>query len=85
MNFTFMILDEGHLIRNHKTKTACAVKCINARHKFILTGTPIQNNILEMWAIFDFLMPGYLGDEEFFKKVSNHLIRIFKKLFIQIY
>lgn len=36
-----MILDEGHLIRNHKTKTAQAVKSINARHKFILTGTPI--------------------------------------------
>ena len=41
IQFTFMILDEGHLIKNHKTKTAQSVKMIQAKHKFILTGTPI--------------------------------------------
>ena len=37
------------------------MKRINAQHRLILSGTPIQNNILELWALFDFLMPGFLG------------------------
>ena len=38
-----------------------AVKRISAQHRLILSGTPIQNNVLELWALFDFLMPGFLG------------------------
>lgn len=36
---------------------------LNARHRLVLSGTPIQNNVTELWSIFDFLMPGYLGTE----------------------
>jgi TATA-binding protein-associated factor len=50
---------------------AKAVKKLNADHKILLSGTPIQNNILELWSIFDFLMPGYLGDEEHFRAKYN--------------
>ena len=45
-----------------------AIKQIQAKHKFVLTGTPIQNNLMEIWGIFDFLMPGYLGEGLMFKK-----------------
>lgn len=60
INFNFIILDEGHLIKNTRTKKFQAIKKLKSNHRFILTGTPIQNKLLELWSIFDFLMPGYL-------------------------
>jgi TATA-binding protein-associated factor len=48
INFNFAILDEGHIIRNSKTKVSKAVKNIAANHRLILSGTPIQNNVLEL-------------------------------------
>ncbi|KAF8163184.1 SNF2 superfamily chromatin remodeling protein [Crassisporium funariophilum] len=62
----FCILDEGHVIKNSKTKLTKAVKSIQAQHRLILSGTPIQNNVLELWSLFDFLMPGFLGTEASF-------------------
>ncbi|CAK9291285.1 unnamed protein product [Gordionus sp. m RMFG-2023] len=64
--FTHLVLDEGHVIKNSKTKLAKIVKNIPARHRLILSGTPVQNNVLELWSLFDFLMPGYLGTEKEF-------------------
>lgn len=64
--WNYCILDEGHIIKNGKTKMAKAIKTLNANHRLILTGTPIQNNVLELWSLFDFLMPGYLGTERQF-------------------
>ncbi|PWN51876.1 hypothetical protein IE53DRAFT_31699 [Violaceomyces palustris] len=65
-NWFYCILDEGHVIRSAKTKTTKAVKMIRADHRLILSGTPIQNNVLELWSLFDFLMPGFLGTERSF-------------------
>nr|WP_225431808.1 DEAD/DEAH box helicase [Bifidobacterium platyrrhinorum] len=59
--FDVMALDEAQVIKNHTTKTAKAVKSIDAAHRFALTGTPIENRLSELWSIFDFLMPGLLG------------------------
>lgn len=67
LDFNYCVLDEGHLIKNPKTKTTQAVKEIKAEHRLILSGTPIQNNVLELWSLFDFLMPGFLGSEKVFK------------------
>jgi TATA-binding protein-associated factor len=64
----YCILDEGHVIKNAKTKLTKAVKCIRAQHRLILSGTPIQNNVLELWSLFDFLMPGFLGTESSFNE-----------------
>jgi len=65
--YLFMILDEAHLLKNPKSRTYKSLKEVNAQHKVALTGTPIQNNIVELWSIFDVIMPGYLGDEEHFR------------------
>ncbi|KAH9278152.1 TATA-binding protein-associated factor [Echinococcus granulosus] len=60
----YLILDEGHIIKNAKSKISCAVKKLRARHRLILTGTPVQNRVGELWSIFDFLMPGFLAPSE---------------------
>ncbi|PWN31835.1 uncharacterized protein FA14DRAFT_93569 [Meira miltonrushii] len=66
IEWLYCILDEGHVIKSAKTKTTKAVKQIRAEHRLILSGTPIQNNVLELWSLFDFLMPGFLGTEKQF-------------------
>lgn len=55
------ILDEGHMIRNPDSGISLACKRINTRHRIILSGTPIQNNLIELWSLFDFIYPGKLG------------------------
>ncbi|CAE7140157.1 unnamed protein product [Rhizoctonia solani] len=67
-NWHYCILDEGHQIKNGRTKITQAVKMINAHHRLLLSGTPIQNNVLELWSLFDFLMPGFLGTEQQFNE-----------------
>lgn len=54
-------LDEAQYIKNHATKTARGAKRVRARHRFALTGTPMENRLSELWSILDFLMPGLLG------------------------
>ncbi|XP_078455706.1 TATA-binding protein-associated factor 172 [Lampetra fluviatilis] len=66
IKWNYCILDEGHMIKNGKTKLSKAVKQLTANHRLILSGTPIQNNVLELWSLFDFLMPGFLGTEHQF-------------------
>ena len=70
LQFTFdvCILDEAQFIKNIHAKKTNAVKQINALHTIALTGTPIENNIYDLWSIFDFLMPHYLLDYEDFKE-----------------
>lgn len=68
LDWTYCILDEGHLLKNPKTATAKASRRLRARHKLILTGTPIQNSVNEIWATFDFLMPSFLGSSSQFSK-----------------
>ena len=68
VNWTYCILDEGHLLRNPKTMTSRASKRLRSRHKLILTGTLIQNSVNELWAVFDFLMPNFLGSSSNFTK-----------------
>lgn len=66
IKWNYIILDEGHIIKNGKTRTSLAIKNLIANHRLILSGTPIQNNVLELWSLFDFLMPGFLGTEKQF-------------------
>ncbi len=66
--FSIMVLDEAHSIKNAGTNTAKAVKLLPAKHRIALTGTPLENGVHELWSIFDFLMPGFLGDAETFRR-----------------
>lgn len=64
--FSYAILDEAQHIKNRGTRNAKSVKMIQARHRLILTGTPIENSLDELWSLFDFLMPGLLSSYERF-------------------
>ncbi|VCT85956.1 DEAD/DEAH box helicase [Clostridium neonatale] len=67
IKFDYCILDEGQNIKNPLAQSTKSVKNIKAENKFILTGTPIENNLIELWSIFDFIMPGYLDNVSNFK------------------
>jgi len=61
IQFDYAILDEAQHIKNRTTRNAKSVKMIQAVHRLILTGTPIENSLEELWSLFDFLMPGLLS------------------------
>lgn len=67
-NWNYCVLDEGHIIKNASSKLTKSIKTFVANHRLVLSGTPIQNNVLELWSIFDFLMPGFLGTEKVFNE-----------------
>lgn len=68
IRFGYCILDEGQSIKNPDAEITKIVKTINSKSRFVLTGTPIENNLMELWSIFDFIMPGYLFSKEIFKR-----------------
>lgn len=57
----YAVLDEGHKIRNPNSDISLVVKGLRTAHRIILSGTPIQNNLTELWSLFDFVFPGRLG------------------------
>ncbi|MCS1409843.1 MAG: RNA polymerase-associated protein RapA [Verrucomicrobia subdivision 3 bacterium] len=65
--FNFVVLDEAQHIKNRETQNAKAVKAVRGKHRFVLTGTPMENSVLDLWSIFDFLLPGYLGSANDFR------------------
>lgn len=68
IEFGVILADEAQFIKNALSKKAKAVKSLAASCRFALTGTPIENSLSDLWSIFDFLMPGYLGGFEAFKR-----------------
>ena len=73
--FSCAILDEAQFVKNHNTQAAKAVRKLDARVRFALTGTPIENRLMELWSIFDFLMPGVLGtDADFSRRFANPIV-----------
>jgi non-specific serine/threonine protein kinase len=67
-SFDYVILDESQNIKNYNSQTSKAIKLIKSEYRLALSGTPIENNSFELWSLFDFLMPGYLGSISWFKK-----------------
>jgi SNF2 family DNA or RNA helicase len=67
LRFNYCIIDEAQFIKNHNTQSAKAVKKIDADYRLAMTGTPLENSISEIWSIFDFIMPGFLGSYSAFK------------------
>ncbi|XP_044263689.1 DNA excision repair protein ERCC-6-like [Tribolium madens] len=70
----YVILDEGHKIRNPNAKVSVAVKKIRTPHRLMLTGSPMQNNLQELWSLFDFTNPGMLGNLNTFMEHFNNPI-----------
>jgi superfamily II DNA or RNA helicase len=68
LEFDTVALDEAQHIKNRQTQNAQAVKAVRARQRIVLTGTPMENSVLDLWSIFDFLMPGYLGTAQDFRE-----------------
>ena len=70
------IIDEAQFIKNHATQGAKAVKTIHASFRLALTGTPVENQLSELWSIFDYLMPGFLyGYQKFREQFELPIVR----------
>jgi SNF2 family DNA or RNA helicase len=67
VRFDYCILDEGQMIKNARTQSAKAVRLLNASHRLVLSGTPIENHLGELWSLIEFLNPGMLGSASVFK------------------
>lgn len=66
--FALVVLDEAQWIKNPRAKTAQAAKALDAERRLCLSGTPLENHTGELWSLFDFLMPGFLGSEKRFRE-----------------
>ena len=66
--FGHIILDESQAIKNPLSKSAKAARLLNGEHRIVMTGTPVENNTFELWSQFAFLIPGLLGNMEYFKR-----------------
>ncbi len=76
--FHYVILDESQKIKNPSSQTAKAARLLRTRHRLVLTGTPVENNTIELWSQFAFLNPGLLGSLYYFKRAFSNPIE--KKL-----
>ncbi|WP_313347872.1 DEAD/DEAH box helicase [Stenotrophomonas sp.] len=72
--YHLLILDEAQQVKNAKSRAAQTLRTLNARHRLCLTGTPLENHLGELWAQFDFLLPGLLGSEKQFNQHWRHPI-----------
>ena len=72
--FSAVVLDEAQHIKNRQTKNARCVKALRSRRRLALTGTPVENSVADVWSIFDFLMPGYLGEYDIFRVMYEQVV-----------
>ncbi|MFH2065346.1 MAG: DEAD/DEAH box helicase [Pseudomonadota bacterium] len=74
--WNYLVLDEAQAIKNPGTRQTRAVKKLKSLNRIIMTGTPVENRISDLWSLFDFLNPGLLGNQKefaaFSKKLKNH-------------
>jgi len=74
INFDLMICDEGHRLKNTNTNTSISLNQIKCKRKVLLSGTPIQNELAEFFALIDFVNPGILGTYSMFKREFEDII-----------
>ena len=72
--FSVVVLDEAQHIKNRQTRNAKAAKQLQSVQKLVLTGTPVENSVADVWSIFDFLLPDYLGRYDLFKATTQEPI-----------
>lgn len=66
--FLYIVLDEAQHIKNKSAKRTQSLKEFRSKNRIAVTGTPLENNVTELWSVFDFLMPGYMGNYSWFRK-----------------
>ena len=76
VGFRYVILDEAQNIKNADSATAQACKALPCEQRLALTGTPLENRLAELWSLFDFLMPGFLGSSSTFGERYEHPIQV---------
>ena len=74
VSFNSIILDEAQNIKNPGTKQTLTIKKLSSQVRFVLTGTPIENRLLDLWSLFDFVAPGLLGSSQVFSKYGKKVI-----------
>ncbi|HCU06443.1 MAG TPA: hypothetical protein DIC42_02515 [Holosporales bacterium] len=67
ITYSFIILDEAQNIKNKNTQVAKLLPQLKSDHRLCLTGTPLENHLGELWSLFNFLIPGFLGSDRYFK------------------
>lgn len=72
-SWNYVILDEAQAIKNPGTKQTRAVKNLKAANRIVMTGTPVENKLSDLWSLFDFVNPGLLGTSKEFDTFSKHL------------
>lgn len=75
-SFHLLVLDEAQNVKNPTAKASSAIRQLNATHRLCLSGTPIENHLLELWSQFDILLPGFLGDRNFFREVWSTPVEV---------
>jgi len=73
--FRAAILDEAQFIKNPGAQVTQSVKQLKSEYRLALTGTPLENRLLDLWSIVDFIQPGYLGNQEQLPKLTNRAPR----------
>ena len=71
LNYEYLIIDEAHRLKNDQGKFSMIVRKFKSKHRLLLTGTPFQNNLHELWSLLNFLMPNIFNDSEEFDRIFN--------------
>src|SRR5260370_1076536 len=71
VEFDYIVLDEAQAVKNADTESAKAVRLLRGGHRLALSGTPVENHLGELWALFEFLNPGMLGGASVFKMAGS--------------
>ena len=82
IQFQTLILDEAQFIKNYQTKTSKAIRALKATRCFALSGTPIENSVDELWAIFQVVLPGLMPSQREFRKMKPEKIASLTRPFI---
>ena len=73
-SFYYLVLDEAQVIKNTQTKTRQIIQQLQSKHRLCLTGTPLENHLGELWSLFHFLAPGFLGTQKQFRQLFQNPI-----------
>jgi superfamily II DNA or RNA helicase len=77
--FSLLIVDEAHLLKNADTRGARTIKALQSRYRLALSGTPVENRLEDLRSLFDFILPGYLGNPREFRDAFRTPIEVFRR------